>query len=77
MLRERDADIRTAGQPTVEQRRPVHHIGLKSVINLCPTGEWGGAEQTVAGMLGLHYTGMLIGAACALSEAQDLSTGVP
>lgn len=67
-LQQFDADVWTAGQPTAEQLRQAQQAGLKSVINLCPAGECGWDEKTVAETLGLHYTSIPIGAACDLSE---------
>lgn len=60
-------EVWTAGQPSAEQLRQAREEGLKSVINLCPAGECGWDEKTVAEMLGLHYASVPIGAACDLS----------
>lgn len=67
-LQQFNADVWTAGQPTAEQLRQAQQAGLKSVINLCPAGECGWDEKTVAETLSLHYTSIPIGAACDLSE---------
>lgn len=61
-------DVWTAGQPSAEQLRQASEAGLRSVVNLCPAGECGWDEKTVAETLGLRYVSVPIGAACDLGE---------
>lgn len=60
-------DIWVSGQPTSAQLALIHAAGVKTLVNLCPSGECGWDEQHEAERSGLAYSSIPI------SNGNDLS----
>jgi uncharacterized protein (TIGR01244 family) len=68
-LRRLSGEIWISGQPDAGQLAAARDAGLRTVVSLCPAGECGWDEKSVAGSLGLEYATVPVGAACDLTPA--------
>jgi uncharacterized protein (TIGR01244 family) len=68
-LRKLSGEIWISGQPDSGQLAAARGAGLRTVVSLCPAGECGWDERSVAGSLGLDYAPLPVGAACDLTPA--------
>jgi uncharacterized protein (TIGR01244 family) len=59
----------SSGQPSSEQLREAAATGVKTVVNLCVSGECGWDEAAVVKSLGMHYVAIPVGGATDVTEA--------